>query len=138
MALYRLGDQTYKNLKYPDEIWRGKTDISYLLPEPWPELCRVSSKSENSLYIWFFGKFVVEGSGTVQVNYPYESEPRQHVLDVKNVNLAEIPFMRVEAVGKNFRGWFDFQENLLWKWPVLIIDQWIFPDVTTFYAKFGE
>ena len=121
MALYRLGDQTYKNLKYPDEIWRGKTDISYLLPEP-----------------WFFGKFVVEGSGTVQVNYPYESDPRQHILDAKNVNLAEIPFMRVEAVGKNFRGWFDFQENLLWKWPVLIIDQWIFPDVTTFYAKFGE
>lgn len=138
MALYRLGEESYKNFDYPEDIWNGKTDISYLLPEPWPQLGRISSKSENKLYCWFFGKFVVQGKGTIQLLYPCESEPRNHILNVKNVNLAEISFMKVEAKGENFTGWFDSLGGLLWKWPSLVLDQWNFPEVTTFYAKFGE
>ena len=46
--------------------------------------------------------------------------------------------MKIEAKGDDFRGWFDCQGNLLWKWPNLILDQWNFTEVTTFYAKFGE
>lgn len=136
MALYRLGDETYKQLEYPEVVWGTKLGISYLLPDLWPKLDRVSSKSENRLYCWFYGKAATQGKGSVRVLYPYESEPRSQILTIRNVNLAEIPYILLEACEGRFVGWLSERDEILSRSRFLKISQYNFLDVTTFYAKF--
>lgn len=139
MAIYTLGSESYKKLEYPEEIWKSRIDISYLLSDLWPVLDRVSSKFENELYCWFFGKIVVSGQGTVRVVYPYSSNVESSILTPRNINLAEIPYLKIVAKGTGtFQGWFDEHGNKLQGEPDLFLSQWSFPEVTTFYARFEE
>lgn len=135
MAIFKLGDTTWKHLEFPEEIWGKRPEVvEDFISEMIPEVTKVTSRSENRDFRWFYGRFVVE-SGSLWMTWPESFEISGKI---PNYCLAYYPFLRIEARGAGkFLGWFDYiageklEEN-----RELIISDKDYETTTTFLAKF--
>lgn len=132
MGTYHLDDSNYSSLKFRKDLWKGENPLG----DPFPVLGRISSKSENQDFAWVFGKVCFEGSGKVKVLYPYVEEHTEDFL-LKNVCYSYYPFVRLQAEGENFEGWFDGDMNLLEKNRDLVISEFDYTDVSEFIVMFN-
>lgn len=136
MAIFRLGDTTWEHLEFPEEVWGKRPEcVEEFISNMVPEVTKVTSRSENRDFRWFYGKVVVSKEGTAKVTWP---ELRDAQEGIPNYCLSYYPFLRLEASGfGNFLGWFDYVSGeKLEESPVLIISDKDYPNTTTFLAYF--
>lgn len=133
MGTYHLDDPKYSSLKFRKDLWKGVAPLG----DPFPILTRISSKSENQDFAWVFGMVCIEGQGKVKVLYPYLEEHEEN-FPLKNVCYSYYPFVRLQAEGDNFEGWFDGEGNLLEKNEDLVISEYDYTEISEFIARFAK
>lgn len=141
MAIYRLGEKTYSELEYDQEIWKGRGgSIAYMLSELYPGATKTTEIDRKKLR-WLYGMVVGGGrKGTVQVMYPYQTESVRGALKLKNVEISLIPYTVVRAepeTGYKFLGWKgNVGGDFLLTEKELILTEGLYENITTFYAVF--
>lgn len=141
MAIYRLGEKTYSELKYDQEVWKGKGgSLAFMLTELYPGASRTTEVDRKKIR-WLYGTAVGGGrKGTIQMLYPFRIEKTQGILKLPNVELSLIPYVVLIAepeTGYRFLGWKgNIGEDLLTTEERLILTKDNYQRVTTFYAVF--
>ena len=143
MAVHTLGSTAFKDLKFSEDLWKDidTTRIRNLVNNFYPEISRVTSKSENSAFAWLYGRVLVKGKGTVKVTYPYV-ESSNKVLTFRNVSFSQYPYVILKAEtskSSRFKGWKDsVTGQVLSEETTILISKDSYPESTGFIAEFED
>lgn len=143
MAVHTLGSIAFKNLKFSEDLWKDidTSRIRNLVNNFYPEISRVTSKSENLAFAWLYGRVLVKGKGTVKVTYPYV-ESSNKVLTFRNVSFSQYPYVILKAeISKSskFKGWKDsVTGKVLSEETTILISKDSYPESTGFIAEFED
>lgn len=141
MAVHTLGSTSFLDLQYDSELYRGinTRNPSELISNIFPPVKSLTSKSENRIFKWLFGKVNIEGKGKVQVTYPYLEE-HTTCFSLKNVDLSTVPYVTLKASaeeGWKFKGWYcSTTGKFLSRAETLTLDEENYLTVTGFVAIF--
>lgn len=143
MAVHTLGSTAFKNLKFSEDLWKDidTSRIRNLVNNFYPEISRVTSKSENLAFAWLYGRVQVKGKGTVKVTYPYV-ESSNKVLTFRNVSFSQYPYVILKAEipkSSKFKGWKDsVTGKVLSEETTILISKDSYPESTGFIAEFED